>query len=50
MTRKGEEAEGWRLTIGNVKISDVRSTVEMLNFAICAINCKFVILTYSNII
>ena len=38
MTRKGQEVEGWRLTIGSVKISDVRSTVEMLNFAICAIN------------
>lgn len=50
MTRKGHEVEGWRLTIGNVKIWDVRSTVEMLNFAICAINWKFVTLTYSNII
>lgn len=38
MTRKGHEVEGWLLTNGNVKISDVRSTVEMLNFAICAIN------------
>lgn len=38
MTRKGQEVEGWHLTIGNVKISDVRSMVEMLNFAICAIN------------
>lgn len=38
MTRKGYEMEGWHLTYGSVKISDVRSTVEMLNFAICAIN------------
>lgn len=38
MTRKGQEVEGRLLTNGNVKISDVRIMVKMLNFAICAIN------------